>query len=354
MSPSATAAAPEVRAEILKLARLLRREPDTLCYLEDVPAADLRVLRDQVTEVLFSANEAALGRLAAASRLLPSRVVAAIGERAFGPVLSARITGRLDPDRAVEMAATMPIPFLADVAVELDPRRASAGLARIPPARVAEITRELLARGEYVTMGRFVGHLEDAAVRAAVAEMDETALLRVGFVLESKDGLEDLIAMLPPERLERIVEVAAREHLWVEVLDLLTHVDEDRRLALAEQARSLDDAALAELVEHARAAGMLEGHRAAAAGARGGRLNRDASVGSKARPNRVGEPRRRLRVVREEQRGLAELELEPRAARRLRPGSGRRGRRAARGGPRQARRGRRRPPPLAVARRRGS
>ena len=52
-----------VRAEILKLARLLRREPADLDYLTDVPAADIRALREGVTDVLFTAHGQVLARL---------------------------------------------------------------------------------------------------------------------------------------------------------------------------------------------------------------------------------------------------------------------------------------------------
>ncbi len=192
-----------VQAEVLKLARLLRRDPGELQYLEAVPAADLRALREQVTELLFTADGRVLSRLAAASKLLPIRVVATIGERAFGPVLAARIAGLLDPNRAVEMAETMPIGFLADVAVELDPRRISDVISRITPARIAAVTRELVRREEYVTMGRFVGQLGDDAVRAAFEVLDDRALLRVAFVLEATDRLDHLMGLLPPERLDR-------------------------------------------------------------------------------------------------------------------------------------------------------
>jgi hypothetical protein len=141
------------RAEILKLARLLHCPPERMSYLEGVPPGDIRVLREQVTDMLFSADDATLRRLAAASRLLPVSLVAMMGERAFGPVLSARIAGLLEPARAVDVAAKLPVPFLADVAAELDPRRATAVIAGIGPEQVAAVTRELAGRGEFVTMG---------------------------------------------------------------------------------------------------------------------------------------------------------------------------------------------------------
>src|SRR5262249_37453568 len=157
----------------------------------------------------FSAHGPALGRLAAASKLLPVGLVASMGERTFGPILSARITGMLEPSRAVDVAAKLPVEFLADVAIELDPRRAIDVIAQIPPDRVAEITRELIRREESVTMGRFVGHLGPGAIAAAVGEMDDPSLLRVAFVLESKEGLEPLVETLPPDRLDGILDAAS-------------------------------------------------------------------------------------------------------------------------------------------------
>ena len=205
-----------------------------------MPSAEIRLLREQVTDVLFTAHGPALSRLAAASRLLPVALVATLGEKVFGPVLSARVAGLLDPGRAVEMASRLPIEFLADVAIELDPRRASEVIGRIPPEQIAAITRELIGRGEYVTMGRFVGHLSSDAIVSAVGVMDDTALLRVAFVLESKDSLEDLVGVLPSERLDGIIEAAANADLWPEVLDLLGHLALDQRRELVERASAWD------------------------------------------------------------------------------------------------------------------
>jgi hypothetical protein len=105
--------------------------------------------------------------------------------------------GRLEPSRAVAVAGKLSTDFLADVAVELDPRRTSAVIAGIPARRIGAITAELVRRAEYVTMGQFVGHLGDEALRAALDEMSDADVLRVGFVLEDKGGLDRLVG--PPE-----------------------------------------------------------------------------------------------------------------------------------------------------------
>jgi hypothetical protein len=251
---SRAADALQARAEILKLARILEREPDQLVYLEQLSLTDLRTLRERITEYLWSAHGSMLGRLAAASRLLPTAVSAAISERAFGPVLSARMAGLVEPARAVDIAGRLSPSFLADVAVELDPRRANAMIAGIAPDQIGLVTRELLAREEYVTMGRFVGHLQDDAIIAAVQEMQEGELLRVAFVLEEKARLDRLVELLPEHRLVAIVQAASDEGLWVEALDLLENLGAERRDELVAGAVALDGAALegliAAVIEH--------------------------------------------------------------------------------------------------------
>jgi hypothetical protein len=242
----------EARAEILKLARLLNRRPATLSYLEPVPASELRRLREQVTEVVFTSSSKTLGRLAAASKLLPTGVVATIAERAFGPLLAARVTGLLDPSRAVDIAAKLPPEFLADIAIELDPRRASKVIAAIPAAQIRLVTGELVKREEYVTMGRLVGHLSDASVRAAFEVIDDRALLRIAFVLEHKDRLDNLLDLLGPERFEGLTEAAGDANLWPEALDVLSRVSAAHQRDLIEFARRRDPARYRELEEFVR------------------------------------------------------------------------------------------------------
>jgi hypothetical protein len=223
-----------LRAEVLKLARLLQRDPASLAYLERLTPAQVHELRERITDRLFEASAGPLRSLAAASRLLPVGVAAAIGQRVFGALLSARLTVTLDPGRAAQMAARMDDRFVADVAAELDPRRAGELIARIPTERVADITAELNRRRDYVAMGRFVGHLSDAAVSAATARMDDQALLEVAFVLEDPRELGRIVALLPAGRVPGVVGATVEHGLWPQAELLLEH------LAPAQRARFLD------------------------------------------------------------------------------------------------------------------
>jgi hypothetical protein len=242
--------------EIVKLARLVGAEPEDLDYLEQIDAPDIRDLREQVTVVMFDADRQMLQRVASATRLIPAKLGAVIGERAFGALLCARVTGLLDPSRAVDIANHLPVPFLAELCVHLDPRRASRVIGEMPPAMVAEIAAELAAREEYVTMGGFVGHLSKAALTAALDAVDDADLLRTAYVVESKQSLGALVALLPEERLEDVICTASSAELWPEALDVLGHVSERQRGALGDLAAAQPDEVLNSMVRAAQQYGL--------------------------------------------------------------------------------------------------
>jgi hypothetical protein len=237
--------------EMLRLARLVDATPQQLDYLRHADPQDIRDLREQVTVAMFEADRQMLQRVASASRLIPSKLAALVAERAFGPLLCARLTGLMEPSRAVDVAAKLPISFLTDLAIGLDPRRASRVIAEIPPQQIAEITKQLAGREEYAVMGGFVGHLSEAALRAAIAVVGDETLLRTAYVIESKGSIGALVATLPAERLESIIATAAERGLWIEALDVLRHVSEKQRGELGDIAAAQPDAVLESMVKAA-------------------------------------------------------------------------------------------------------
>ena len=221
------------RAEILKLARVLDVEAERLEYLARVDADDLRAFREQVTDALFDAHVSVLQRMALAARLLPAPVLAKIAETVFGPLLCARIAGLVDVGRGVDVAKRLQPRFLAEVAADLDPRRASAIISRIPLDTVVAVATELARREDWITLGRFVGHLPDDTVRRCLGVIDDPGLLRIAFVLDDKKRVDPVIGLLPEGRLGRIITVAGTdENLWTPALDLLGHLRETRRAAV--------------------------------------------------------------------------------------------------------------------------
>ena len=233
------------RAEAAKLARVLGTVPGRLAFLERADPAAVEALRDQVVDLLFEAD-GGLERAAAANRLLPTQLLAVIGRKAFGPLLCARLSGLIEPARAVAIAAHMPTDFLAELAAEMDPRRARDVVARIPAGQIVDCAVLMAQAGEFVAMGRFVGHLPEESLRATIAELDDETLLRVAFVLDDRSRLDHLVGMLGDDRLAGIVRVAAGMRLVDEADLLVDSLGPANSRRLAALAGEVDDAELRE------------------------------------------------------------------------------------------------------------
>ena len=221
------------QAEIMKLARLLRTEPAELDYLAKADARDLRKLRELATDRLYDADRERLERTAAASKLLPNALVATIGHKVFGALLCARLSGLLETDKAIDVAKRLPPDFLADIAVEMDPRRASEVISGIPIEKIVAAAAVLATRGETVAMGRFVGHLKPPALAACVATLDAETILRTGFVLEERARLDQIVALMPEDRLRELVLAAVEHGIEDEARDLFTALGKRQAARLA-------------------------------------------------------------------------------------------------------------------------
>jgi hypothetical protein len=188
--------------------------------------------------MLFDDGRTLLARAAEVARLLPPRTLAAIGERAVGPLVCARLTSLLEAERAAEIARHLTLEFLAELAAELDPRRIVGVLAATPSERVVSIALEMADNGEYVAMGRFVGHLEEEALSACARELSDGQLLRVTFVLEDKQQMSEIVELIGRRRVRRMLRDATGLGLGEEARELLDHLDVRQRRLLRERPRA--------------------------------------------------------------------------------------------------------------------
>ncbi|MBM7775378.1 hypothetical protein JOD54_005582 [Actinokineospora baliensis] len=246
------------RTEIAKLARLLGEPVSRFDYLAGLSAPDVLAIRTRATEVLFGANQALFERIALASRLVPAAITAAIAQRTFGPLLSARVAGALEPARAVDLVSRLPVAFLADVAAELDPRRVAPVLAVLPVDKVIEVGTELATRGDHITLGRFVGDLPPSTLRTVVAALDETSLLHTAVYTDNPDRVPDLFALIPDSRLPALAEAVATAAFIEDLLPLLTHLDEAGLSRLAGPLSDLSAARRRHVADTANTLGVLE------------------------------------------------------------------------------------------------
>jgi hypothetical protein len=249
------------RAGLIKLSRVLGASEDAVGFLAPLGVDGLRRLENRVSLALFNDHRAALQKLADASRLLPASLVAKMSELVFGPMLSARVAGLMPPDRAVEVAGKLRTKFLADVCVQMDPRSAAEVLALIPTRIIVDVARLLLERGEYVTMGRFVDDLTDDAIRAVIARVeDDAALVRIGYFVERRERLNELVDLLGPERSRRMVAAVAEgppeaQAAGLAMMGQFTRLQQGR---FGEAAIALGPKVLNALIEAAQREGVLD------------------------------------------------------------------------------------------------
>ncbi|MEW2392737.1 hypothetical protein AB0933_30680 [Streptomyces venezuelae] len=221
------------KAETLKIAHLLDVEPGTLTFLQDLPVEDVRRFRTQTVAALFDRAPDMLDRIASATKLVPAGVAAAISQKALGPRLAAAVAGRLEPARAADIIEKLPVTFTAESCAHLDPRRIEGIVARLDENLVVRIAVALAERGDHLTMGRFVGHLSDAALRRILPQVDDAAVLGTGYVIDAPERLGHIIDLLGEERLASIIASASAQGLWPEALAVAGMVTGAQRARIA-------------------------------------------------------------------------------------------------------------------------
>jgi len=192
----------------VKLARALGTTPDGVAFASSLGAMEIRRLREKIVAALYDEHRAAFRRVAAITRTLPTWLNVRITLRAFSPMLAARVAGEMAPERAAELANRMPIEYLAEGCVHLDPRRAAPLVGRMDPDRVLAVVEELVGRGDFITLGRLLDAADPALLAHLAAALSDDALLRIGCYAESGDQLTRAVSALPAARLRSIVHRA--------------------------------------------------------------------------------------------------------------------------------------------------
>jgi hypothetical protein len=242
------------RAELVKLARALGTTTDGVSFAAALPHEDIRRVRERVVAALYDEHRPVFQRVAAITRVLPTAVNVRITLRAFSPLLAARVAGEMAPERAAELADRMPVDYLAEACVHLDPRRAAPLVRAMRPDRVLEVVTELVDRGEYITLGRLLDAATERIVHDVAATVSTEALLRIGFYAESDAQLTRAVALLPPPRLRGVVRdaLAGSRELASAGLALISRLTDDGlRGRLAAHAAESDDATLTALLRAA-------------------------------------------------------------------------------------------------------
>ena len=203
------------RSKARRIAALLRDE-SVEPMLAGCSADELARYESELVEVLFSADAKRVGALARAAVLLPVPIAARIAQRALGPWLCARLTGELAPPLARQIAEHFDIAFLAELAGDLDPRRASTVVSALPVPLVRDVAAALAAAGQHVAMARFVPHLGEHAVAECLGVLTGADILRLAFVMDSPEQVRALVEQMSREQVSGLAAVSVSHGLQTE------------------------------------------------------------------------------------------------------------------------------------------
>jgi len=218
----------DLRAETLRLARVLGVEPMELDFLQGAKVADLRKLRIAVMDHMLERNREQFERTVALADRIPVALAAKLAQHSLGPVLGARAAALLSPSKTAELARRLPARFLAEVAIHVDLRKVGPMINGISSRTLRAAGAELRAREEWTVLGAVVAHLEPRVLSQVLGDFDGEALLRAGFMVEERQSLGRVVAILPDHRLDEMIAAADEHGLWDEALALAQHVDEEQ------------------------------------------------------------------------------------------------------------------------------
>lgn len=200
------------RLEIDKLARILAVDPASLDILLASEPDDIRDLRIIVTERVFSLHGGRVHALAQLSKKVPATVSAKIAEAAFGPVLSSRIAGALDPADAARMSSLLSPEFLAEVSKDVDPARVASIIKLLPDDLIIKVGRILLSEHDTIALARFVASVSSAVVTAVLEEATGTELLELALYVDDRSALDSIIAGFSDERISSVLAATQGFH----------------------------------------------------------------------------------------------------------------------------------------------
>ncbi|WP_067836939.1 hypothetical protein [Nocardia lijiangensis] len=233
------------RGQLEMLAQTLNADPADLAGLTRLGAQNLRELRERISDRLFDAHAATFARVSKLAPLVPNALAAKVVLEAVPAEVGGRAGGAIGldhPDRAAGLLAKLTPEYMADAAPFLDPRAIPVLAPRVPAEVLVPASNELLRRRDYVTSARFVEHATDELVRGFERGIaDDEGLLRTAALTPSADRLNDVVRVLPPERRVAIILAASAssDETLIAGISVLSRLEPELRRELGD--RFLDD-----------------------------------------------------------------------------------------------------------------
>ncbi len=209
--------------EIRRLAQVLHKPADALGYLDKLDVEGLHRLRLILQNRIIDEFAHLFERMAASGKIAPDSLSALLCRKVFGPTLTANMSYFTPVTKAVKLLKHFDADFLTEVSRHIVPERAQEMLQGIPVDMMREVTRNLLAAGEYPVMGGFTDHMPETKVVALMEEIENPVdSLRVSTYTQNKARIARITLGFDEDYLSELIHAAFSSDELIEEVGLIT------------------------------------------------------------------------------------------------------------------------------------
>ncbi|WP_433576250.1 hypothetical protein [Nocardia brasiliensis] len=217
-----------VGREVAALARLLFCEADELGGLAALPAADLQLFREQITDHLRRSEANRFLRLSQLSTRVPATVAVTVTATVIPPVIAARLAQTIEPRQAAAIANRLPLHYLTAMAREIAPDACRALLDVMHPNQVSRVAVTLLDHGDYSTVGRWVPVLPSGILAAVIEPMSGATITRLVCAIDPPATINTLIDHMPDTLLHTLLDAVPDRWVGKDLATIRAALDESR------------------------------------------------------------------------------------------------------------------------------
>ncbi|MBF0100984.1 MAG: hypothetical protein HQK77_08760 [Desulfobacterales bacterium] len=164
---------------------------ETFSFLSQLSTEHQIELADIIQKRLDDVGGPMLSTMAMASNLVPNMLNVKIAQDMLGPELAAKITSYVSVKKAITLAKSMRVDFLAEVAIHLHPEKVVAIVEATSDELLIKITRILLENGQYDVLSAFSDHVSPYKLKVLAEKLgDIKAINQIG------QGMQDRKRMI--------------------------------------------------------------------------------------------------------------------------------------------------------------
>lgn len=239
----------EIQIELEKLQQHLTLKDETWQVLANAGASTIRQLRQHVEAQIYDQHRNGFQRLAGLTRWLSIKKLARLAQT-IGAKFAARMVGEMDPYFAVKVAKQLSPDVLSAIAANADPAKIRQIIKALPAELIRDVALQLISERNFIILGRFADALSAPAIREVVnAVKDNDILLKIGYYMENRAQLSNVIRMIDNNRVADIVRAGTEDiTLWPKAIWVIDKVEKELQSRLANIMASEEELTLNSLV----------------------------------------------------------------------------------------------------------